>query len=361
MRFLPLKIMVLCFMTPMILYTITLNFAVMYFEHSYKTQIENIHLKNNNAVIMGDILVEEEVEKNIMDFLTSRNRIEKILFSLQVFVLSDSGQMIYPKTHHPPDKKINNFLKDNLKIARQNWETIKQGLKIKIVLIPTNNSKIFLLIFYSFFSVVIFLPFYFKILKNNKDYEESQKSKVKRLIQEEESYKKKISEIASQYQRLQDSEEEMMEEIISLEDKLLYFTTLKRDNQREIDKLNKRIIELEKTNKTETSKSNDNVVEKRFKTLYKNIEMSKKAFEGFNLAEIEAQIKIEEIISLLNTEPEKVMIKRKVFSGKKNKQTTYETSFSSQGRIYFKKKEAGKIKIAGIGTKNTQKKDLDFL
>ncbi len=99
---------------------------------------------------------------------------------------------------------------------------------------------------------------------------------------------------------------------------------------------------------------------KRFIALYKNLEMHRKSLTGFiSLAE-DQQIKAEETIHLLDRDPDSVIIKRKVFSGKKHRTACFEVLFAYNGRLYFRKNQ-NRIEVVLIGTKNSQHKDMEFL
>ena len=99
---------------------------------------------------------------------------------------------------------------------------------------------------------------------------------------------------------------------------------------------------------------------KLFPVLYKNIVINRKALTGLLKLSEDQQIKAEEIIHQLDQTPENVIIKRKVFSGKKHKTTCLEVLFAYNGRLYFRKQD-NMIEVVVIGTKNTQPKDMEFL
>jgi len=128
------------------------------------------------------------------------------------------------------------------------------------------------------------------------------------------------------------------------------------------DKQQKLIDSLEEKIKNyEREKIKDyEAVQRRFRALYKNISINKKAVNGFLDLTDDLKIKSEEIIHQLNENPQLVSIKRKVF-GRKNMEKILEVIFAYKGRLYFRKQKSNKIEILTIGTKNTQTKDLEFL
>jgi hypothetical protein len=153
----------------------------------------------------------------------------------------------------------------------------------------------------------------------------------------------------------------MFEEILSLEEKFNTFIELKQSKENEIEELKSKIKIYERRKSPKVRRNEFDFSTKRFQVLYKNVEMNRKAMSGFlNLTE-EQQIKVEELIHMLDLNPDNVVIKRKVFSGKKNRTTCFEVLFAYNGRLYFKKNENNKIEILVIGTKNTQTRDMEFI
>jgi predicted RNase H-like nuclease (RuvC/YqgF family) len=115
--------------------------------------------------------------------------------------------------------------------------------------------------------------------------------------------------------------------------------------------------------KVQKPKKKRKVVEftnKRFKVLYKNLDFTDKAIEGFVSLTEEFQLKAEDVIHKLNEDGSLVSVRRKVFR-KGGKMNVLEADFSYSGRIYFQKDSQPLIKIVAIGTKNTQEQDLAYL
>jgi hypothetical protein len=158
------------------------------------------------------------------------------------------------------------------------------------------------------------------------------------------------------------NEDDMIEEIMVLEEKLEENLKLQEAQEGKIDTLIQKTEQFEKgerKSKKQRIKESESA-QKRFNTLYKNVSFHSKAFSGFASLTSELQLKAEEIILQLNDEPKSVPIKRKVF-GKKNRETVFEIIFSYKGRLYYRNAKENKVEILSIGTKHTQTKDLDFL
>ena len=136
---------------------------------------------------------------------------------------------------------------------------------------------------------------------------------------------------------------------------------LKYRKEEEINELKSTISNYERRKSSKSKRNEFDFTLKRFGVLYKNIKMNRKAIAGLLNLNEDQQIKAEECILLLDHKPEKITIKRKVFSGKKHKTTCLEVLFAYNGRLYFKQKEKNEKEILVVGTKNTQAKDMGIL
>ncbi len=100
---------------------------------------------------------------------------------------------------------------------------------------------------------------------------------------------------------------------------------------------------------------------KRFAVLYKNLDLNRRALTSILELSGDMQLKAEEIIHQLNEDTTKVIVKRKVFAGKKNKTPSFEVLFGYNGRLYFRTNERNRCEILVVGTKNSQARDMEFL
>ena len=180
-----------------------------------------------------------------------------------------------------------------------------------------------------------------------------------RLSRELEGLKEKYKDETIRASR---NEDEILEEMVALEEKLNQNMQLQEEQQEEIELLKERIEQYDKLkNKGQKQRINaSNSAQKRFNTLYKNVEIHNRAISGYLNLTGDLQLKAEELIHQLNADPKIVTIKRKVF-GKKNRETVFEVLFAYKGRLYFRNLKGNRTEILTIGTKHTQGKDLDFL
>ena len=166
--------------------------------------------------------------------------------------------------------------------------------------------------------------------------------------------------LSDEQKKAERNEDDLIEEIESLEKKLERNIALQNTQQQEISAL-KEEIELSEKGRPPTRKARPaDTVRKRFRVLYKNLAISDRAISGYMDLNEELKLKAEELIHQLNSDPAAVTIKRKVFGGKGHK-TVLEVIFGYKGRLYFRNTKQQQLEILAIGTKNTQARELEFL
>jgi chromosome segregation ATPase len=168
--------------------------------------------------------------------------------------------------------------------------------------------------------------------------------------------------LKDEHSRAEPKEEDLIQEIEVLEKKLAENLSLQDAQQGEIQALQDSIADYEKGQRREdkTRTRTEVVIRKRFTTLYKNIAVNDRAVAGLTELNDELRLKAEEVIHQLNSDPDLVAVKRKVF-GKKNRETVLEVVFAYKGRLYFRKGPDRRVEVLAVGTKNTQEKELEFL
>ncbi len=195
--------------------------------------------------------------------------------------------------------------------------------------------------------------------------EESYKIVLKDLEKDRKGLFENIKTLNSKYQddkkKAKINEDELFEEIISLEEQLKSFIDLKRSRETEISELKSQVQKHERRKDSKHKRHEFEFYEKRFSVLYRSIQMDRKALSGFLKLNEDQQIKAEELIHQIDRNIDKVVIKRKVFSGKKHRTACFEVLFAYNGRLYFRNNNNNKTDILVIGTKNTQSKDMEFL
>jgi len=382
MKHFPFKVVMFCLVITPVLYMMTLAGCRDYLEKKYLLKIENEFIGNSSDLLNGSVHIEDQIAKNIQDILSRDALIRMAKLDLEVQVIDDQGKIIYPIY-----VGVDGFQADSLgyydaqAVADQNFSILNSGLKVHAVLHMDHGSFLANCIFaiYSGMSLLIFFVFYRQGSKRAEQERGAKnalihdlKKREMRHEQLEEDLKreraelfKNIKQLDKKYQseqkKAKTNEDEMFNEIIGLEDRLNTYIELKERRDVEIDELKSNLEKYERRKSAGKSRRNDfDFISKRFKTLYKHVEMSRRALNGFiNLTE-DQQIKAEETIHQLDRDPGSVIVKRKVFSGKKHKSTCFEVLFAYNGRLYFMN-YPNRTQVVVIGTKQTQTRDMEYL
>ncbi|PID78177.1 MAG: hypothetical protein CSB21_01750 [Deltaproteobacteria bacterium] len=373
MKTLPAKRLTISFLLPLILYFLTTYFIDTYIQKIYKAKTEAIAVPDIEIIFRGEKNIEEAINSNIKNFIATDFFLKHKFLFIDILIINN-GTIIYPSSYTVNDNFSKNFSQDNYEYetARKNFSRFQNGLKTRVTTTLTFKSKIIIILLNIFLGLILFLTVYKETEEKNEKIIEKEKNKILQdlakyqketdeLKSKEIKLSKKIENLNKNYHDSKINEEELLEEIISLEEKINSYALLEKDKEEEINDLKENLDKLSQKNNPFGRKKAYDLLIKRFEILYKNININKKAIDGFKELDDELQLKAEELIKLLDESPDKVIIKRKVFSGKKNKNTSFEVIFAYSGRLYFKRNKENTIEILTIGTKNSQKKDMEYL
>jgi len=380
LKFLSFKIFILCILFPPILYILSIQSIESHLKRRYAKEIEDIYTGDTRPLFDGSVRLKDAVNKNIDSYLQSK-AILSWGVKAEITVTTKQNTILYPAVFN--DDEEDSVLPSTPKqMAADNYNLMNEGLVVNVNLILEHNTLLSnaILTFYICLSLLILYSYYRTGRKKAKQEDTKKETEISRLLELEKNHtsnlqsllkvkQKLISEIISIKRKLVDEkirasiyEDEMIEEIVALEEKFAKNIALQKEKQEEIDALKEKtkFFEREKRKEGKQKTKVYNTVRKRFKTLYKNISVEKRALNGFLDLTDDMKIKGEEIIHKLNEDPNVVSVKRKVF-GKKSRTTVQEVIFAYKGRLYFRKQKDNRIEILTIGTKNTQAKDLEFL
>ncbi len=381
MKFFPFKIMCICLLLPPLLYAGSLHIIKSYLDQTYQQKVENIFLGDTESLMDGSVRIQNAITRNIESYLENDFLVRHLGIDPDILVVAGNGTIVYPSYNSGEVDFNDDYNKNPIKIARNNWEIINKGLRADVSIDPGHGTILanLILAFYLSAAMIVFLFFYRRGLKKAKTYEEETGKHIDELLKEEQEYRNIVEELTTERTRLfkdiddlnkkfsedrkkaRVNEEEMFNEIITLEEKLNSYIELKQDKEDEIQQLRYKVDELERRKTGSARRRMYDFMEKRFSILYKHIVMSRKAMTGLIELQDDQQIKAEEIIHQLNEDPEKVSVKRKVFAGKKSRHSVLEVNFAYNGRLYFRHTEEKKMEIVLIGTKKTQNKDMEYL
>lgn len=379
MKFLSLRILILCILLPPVLYIFSVQSIEKHLKGRYTNEIEDFYLEDTRPLFEGSIRLKDAINNNINRYLQSKALIA-LGVKVAITVTSKQNRILYPAVVDPKEASL---LPNNaMQIASDNYELMNEGLVVNVDLVLEHNTLLTnaILGFFIFASILVLSFYYWTGVKKARQEEMEKNSELFRLKEVEINHadnlkalmkdkKNLISEIKKTKKQLKKdtvktrkNEDEMIKEIVELEDKINNKINILNERQEEIDALKEKIKLFEKEVRKESKQKTKiyNSARKRFKALYKNISIDKKAIIGFLDLTEDMKIKSEEVIHKLNENPKIVPIKRKVFS-KKGRATVQEVIFAYNGRLYFRATKNSRIEILTIGTKNTQIKDLEYL
>ena len=379
MKFLSLRILILCILLPPVLYIFSVQSLEKHLKSRYATEIEDSYLEDTRPLLEGSIRLQDAINSNINRYFQSKTLIP-LGVKVAITVTSKQNRILYPAVVDA--KEMTLLPNDAIQIASENYKLMNDGLKVNVDLVLEHNTFLTnaILGFYIFASILV-LSFYYwtgvkkarqeEIEKNSELYrlkkvEINHADNLKDLMKDKKNLISEIKKIKKQLKKenikARKNEDEMIKEIVALEEKIHNKIKFLNERQQEIDALKEKIKLFEKEARKESKQKTKvyNSVRKRFKTLYKNLSIDKRAIIGFLDLTEDMKIKSEEIIHKLNENPKLVPIKRKVFS-KKGRATVHEVIFAYNGRLYFRPTKNSRIEILTIGTKNTQIRDLEYL
>ena len=379
MKFFSFKILILCILLPPILYIFSLQSIESHLNKRYAKEIGDIYTGDTRPLFDGSVRLKDAINNNIDRYLQSK-AILSFGVKAKVSVATKQNTILYPAVFNdeegdiPPSAPI--------QVAADNYNLMNEGLVVNVDVILEHNTLLSntILAFYICMSVLVLFLYYRRGIKKARQEDTEKETEIARLLEFEKNHTSRLKDLIKVKQKLiaeiikikrklvheriraSKNEDDLIKEIVALEENINENIALQNEKQEEINALKEKIKLFEKERQKENKQKTNsfNRVRKRFKTLYKNISVNKRALDGFFDLTDDMKIKVEEIIHKLNEDPSFVLVKRKVF-GKKGRATVQEVIFAYKGRLYFRNTKDGKIEILTIGTKNTQAKDLEFL
>ncbi len=383
MKYFPLKTAVSCLILPAILYALALYGLEAYLNTGYDRKISNILIGDPAPALEGSQTIERLVSENISDFLSRDYLIKNAGVAISVFVTTPEDRVIYPSLSGVEDTASggSEITAPEL-VAKQNYDILNQGLDTRVEIRLDHGTWIpnLILLVLLGMALAVFLPVYRSaskrvaqdraqdqtLVKKLKAMGAKDKKGMARLKKEKKALFKRLAKLENRYgehrEKSKINEDEMFDEIVLLEEERDNYAALKAEKETEIEKLQSRIQKIERRKATSGTRRNEfEFLGKRFAAVYKQVDMDRKAIAGFLSLNEDHQIKAEEVIHLLDRNPDQVTIKRKVFSGKKHKTSVLEVLFAYNGRLYFHTLPNNRLEVLVIGTKKSQTRDMEFL
>ena len=379
MRHFPFKILILCVLLPPLVYIYTLQFLEDAIEDRYERELSAVMIGDVDPLLDGSVRLQDAIQKNVNAFIDSRKLLDWGV-RISVTIATRDGEYLFPRGYdeeNPDFEGTNTFT-----VARENYRLLSEGLERTLDVQIDHNTLIAngILAACVLLSVSVLFVFYRRGARKIRAEEAAAKKRIDELAGEHRRREEQLDELESQRlglserigvmkkaleeerQKASATEDEMVEELVTLEEKIELYKNEHDRQLEQIDELKEKIdqFEKERASRRRQAEKEADWVRKRFNALYKNLAVHDRAVDGFvNLTE-DLQIKAEETIHQLNDDPKLVPVKRKVF-GKKNRETVFEVIFGYKGRLYYRPVPGNQVEIVVVGTKLTQNKDLAFL
>ena len=380
MRYFSFKILIFCIILPPILYILSVQTLEHFLNEKYSVELENVYLGDTELLLNGSKRLKDSINDNINRYLQSKV-LNTLGLRMDVTVTTKKGKLLYPSIFEDNQDSI--FLSDSKQTAAENYDLMNAGLVVKMdaKIEPSRLLSNAILALYIAISLLVLYLYYKKTTNKILEAELDRSREINRLLELEEQTDQKLKnldrdrgKLIAELERLKGAlddekikairnEDELFDEIGALEEKLSQNLALQNEQQAEISNLKEQLLQFENERLKRDSKKikASQSTGKRFNTLYKNISFNDRALEGFVELNDDLRIKAEEVIHQLNQNPDQVIIKRKVFIGKRDSKAILEVIFGYKGRLYFRNLKESGIEVLAIGTKNSQAREMDFL
>jgi len=383
MKHFPFKILLLCILLPPVCYIVTLNGLEKYLGKRVTESVQELMIRDQQALYEGRYTIKEEISRNIGRFLAKDFK-HKIGIKTEILVKTGEDRILYPSQARldiaSPFQEEKGFAESGLEslryteVASENYRILNEGLILDLDLQIGQNTWLSnsILIAYIVLSLAVLQAFIRRGKRQTEKEEEEQKSLVQNLSDQlnhaeeklnevearESEYVERISALRKDKDELARDVDGLIEELESQEAGLKDQKRIREEMTGQVallkDELDRLLQQSRKIKKTVEA------TRKRFAVLYRGLLFTDRALEGFLSLTDEFQLKAEETIYKLNQDESAISVKRKVF-GKGGKMDFLETTFAYSGRLYYQKDSQARKNIVAIGTKNTQEKDLAYL
>lgn len=375
------SIILLCVLMPPVLYVGTVALLEQYAASKVRAGLERTFLGPVQPLLDGTQRLQTAVARNVRVFLAN-NRWIAWGGKAVVTIRTDGNILLYPAADLPSTENSEEFGPAPWQVAAENFRLLNDNPTVVLDFRLPHNSPITNAVLAVYITVAIGLLFFYfrgwraryqQVLAQQDDAQQrlaqqgrlyeiqlaAMEAERTRLSREMVQVEQKLQETK---RRAETTEEEMVEELVTLEqavadkaDEQARFQAGMAELQQKIDQLESQ-LQKEQARKAKAGEG----VQKRMAALYKHVVLSERAVSGYLDLTEEMKIRCEEVIHQLDADPSKLTIKRKVF-GKKNRATVFELVFGYKGRVYYLGKEGRRSEVLVIGTKNSQQQDLEYL
>ncbi|HVP79210.1 MAG TPA: hypothetical protein VMV04_15090 [Thermodesulfobacteriota bacterium] len=383
MRFLSFRVIYLCILLPPVLYVFSVQGLEILIQKRWSAELNRIIVADTEPLRKGQISFENQLHKNIQDFLSGRKLIRWGV-KPEITVTTRTGRVLYPVMIFEPSHRetVGPLVLSPEAAADRNLKILSEGFLVKLGVEISHNTWLAnsILLFYLFIVSALLARVYVartreaeRLSRLNAEALEKAGTELARsqeilgqLTTKEKSYRERVeflhSELHKAKDRLESAELDAITEMEILEKSLRESTALREAMEQEVLGLREEVTRLTVSSQRFEKKGEKQVqgLIKRLGMLCKNVQFHEKAVQGFHELQDDMQLKAEETIHALNEDCGKVPVKCKVFL-RKAAFSVLESEFAYRGRMYWRRGVNGKVEILVIGTKNTQGRDLAHL
>lgn len=378
MKYFPIKTLIIFLVLMPAVYITGVFLLEHHVQKQYASDIENLYIGDTKPLLEGSVRLKDAVAANIEAYLRGR-KLNPLGIKADVLVLSGNQVMIYPAFPDSDAEALNPLPQEQ--IASNNFRLMNEGLSVRVNVSLARGSFLDIGIIGGYLMVAgfVFLYFYRAGLRRARVDEAQRQEEVHRLREAENQHYGRIMMLSEEKKRLAGeidqtrknlseyratasrTEDQLLDEMIAMEEKVNMSMALSEELRRENEAL-RQVAEAREQEKQKAGKKSAayGTVDKRFKTLYKQTLMQKRALDSFMGLTDDMKIKAEEVIKQLDSDPSGVNVKRKV-DLRKSREKIFEVEFAYNGRLYFRNMDDGRAEVLIIGTKNSQVKDMSFL
>jgi len=388
LRRLPFHILFSCIFLPPVLYILTLQALEGITQKKWASELRGSLISDSRALLQGRMRIEDEIQQNVETFIASCRAL-RWGFRAKIVVKTETGRRLYPSdtlytfdTEMLPQERPISRPMEMLHVAEKNLTIMDEGIEFFLtVQIPRNAwlSNGILIFYIVMFTFVLYRAYVSSAraarqveIDNRQALEAvnerlmAAQQRLENVSGKETGYQDEIEMLKTDLDlasnKVREAEDEALSEMEQLEERLQESVGLKEELEMEVLRLTEELECIQSMQRRPHKKRRKKIYSaaKRFKTLYKKLEIQQRAIEGFLDLELDLQLRAEELIHTMNDDSAGLPVKRKLFS-KKGASPTFECEFGYKGRIYWRPGSGTKTQILAIGTKNSQVKDLVYL
>ena len=192
MKYLSLKILVMCILAPPVLYIVTVLIIENRLQHLYADELEGRFMGDSQALLSGNDRLKNSINKNISGYL-EKKRVLSWGVKITITVATKNGSPLYPVSFEETGDAVA-LPGDPIKIAEENFKLMSEGLVLDLDVSIDHNTPLsnIVLGFYILASLVVMVLYYRSGLIIANKVEHSFNKEIERLKTLSSDYSEKM-------------------------------------------------------------------------------------------------------------------------------------------------------------------------